>query len=155
MSARPLTGRVVFGWIAAGFAVVIAVNGVFAWFALQSWTGLTTANAYNEGLAYNHVLDQAAAQARLGWRAEMGWRDGTAELRLFDRAGKPVHGLVVAARFARPVQEGFDRSIALTEAGIGRYVASIALPLPGQWEMTIEAAGTGANYRAAARVFVP
>jgi nitrogen fixation protein FixH len=155
MSARPLTGRVVFAWVAAGFGLVIAVNGIFAYFAVQSWTGLTAPNAYEQGLAYNRVLDQAAAQARLGWRAEMGWRDGAAELRLYDRDGRPVDGLSVAARFARPVQEGFDRSVALVSAGPGRYAAPVDLPLSGQWEMTIEAKGADAVYRAATRIFAP
>jgi|CXWL01.1.fsa_nt_gi nitrogen fixation protein FixH len=155
MSARPLTGRAVFAWIAAGFGLVIAVNGVFMYFALKSWTGLTSANAYNEGIAYNRTLDRAAAQAQLKWRAEMGWSDGAAELRLYDRDGKPVQGLSVVATFARPVQEGFDHSAALTEAGPGRYFATVALPLPGQWNMTIEARHGATSYRAATRVFVP
>lgn len=155
MSARPLTGRVVFAWVAAGFALVIAVNGTFAYFAVTSWSGLTTANAYNEGLAYNRVLDQAAAQARLGWRAEMSWRDGAAELRLHDRNGRPLDGLSVAARFTRPVREGFDRSVMLAAIGQGRYAAPIELPLPGQWDMVVEARGANTLYRAAARVFAP
>jgi len=155
MSARPLTGRAVFAWVATGFALVIAANGIFAYFAVNSWTGLTTANAYNEGLAYNRTLDQAVAAARLGWRAEMGWRDGTAELRLYGRDGLPLEGLSVAARFARPVQEGFDRSVTLAAIGPGRYAAPMELPLPGQWEMTIEARGAGAVYRAATRIFAP
>jgi nitrogen fixation protein FixH len=155
MSARPLTGRAVLAWVAAGFALVTAVNGTFVYFAVASWSGLTTVNAYNEGLAYNRVLDQAAAQARLGWRAEMGWRDGAAELRLYNRDGQPLDGLSVAARFARPVQEGFDRSVALTAAGSGRYAAPVDLPLPGQWDMVVEARGAETVYRAAVRVFAP
>jgi nitrogen fixation protein FixH len=85
----------------------------------------------------------------------MGWSEGAAELRLYDRDGKPVQGLSVVATFARPVQEGFDHSAALTEAGPGRYFATVALPLPGQWNMTIEARHGATSYRAATRVFVP
>lgn len=155
MMTGTLQGRHVFGCIAAFFAVVTAVNGIFIYFALSSWSGLTAPDAYNRGIAYNRVLDEAAAQARLGWRAEIGWRKGTAEARLVDRDGSPLDGLAVAAHFARPLGKGEPLDVALVATAPGRYVAAIDLPLPGQWEMQIEARGAAGRYQAATRLIVP
>ena len=155
MMTGTLQGRHVFGCIAAFFAVVIAVNGVFVYFALSSWSGLTASDAYSRGIAYNRVLDEAAAQARLGWRAEIGWRKGAAEARLVDRDGSPLDGLEVVAHFTRPLGKGQPVDVTLVAAAPGRYLAAIDLPLPGQWEMLIEARGAGGRYQAATRLIVP
>lgn len=150
-----LQGRHVFGWIAAFFGVVTAVNGIFVYYALSSWSGLTASDAYNRGLAYNHVLDEAAAQRKLGWGAEMGWRRGNAEARFVDRDGSPLKGLEIAARFSRPLGEGEPIDVMLVAKAPGVYMAPIELPLPGQWDMQIEASGAGGRYRATTRLVVP
>ena len=68
--AREITGRTVLLSLVAFFGVVFAVNGVFFWFASDSWTGLSTEDAYRKGIAFNDQLARADAQKRLGWTAE-------------------------------------------------------------------------------------
>ena len=43
---RRITGRMVLVGLLTFFGVVFAVNGVFVYFALDSWPGLTTEAAY-------------------------------------------------------------------------------------------------------------
>ena len=63
---RRITGWTVFYGMVAFFGVIIAVNLTFVYFALDSWPGLTTQHAYEEGIAYNKTLEQAAAQLIAG-----------------------------------------------------------------------------------------
>ena len=49
-------------WIFVGaMAVVVVVNGILAWLAVGTWTGIETEDHYRKGLAYNENL--AAEQA--------------------------------------------------------------------------------------------
>ena len=139
-----LTGRHVLIAVLAFFGLVIAVNGVFIVLALQSWSGLSTDDAYRRGLAYNETLRQAEAQRALGWqaRAELTpLADGRARLSVVftDRADAPIDGLVIVGQLRRPSREGADRAVALTRQGPGRYGADVDLPLLGQWDLRLRA----------------
>ena len=155
MSARTpriLTGRHVLALILGFFALVFAVNGAFVYLANESWTGLTSDQAYREGLTYNGKLATAAASRALGWRAgvEIEPDEGGQSLAvaLVDRAGRPLDGLQVRARFRRPVIEGHDRDYALDPVGAGRYRAVIDLEFKGQWDVTVTAeAADGRRFR--------
>ena len=68
---RRITGWTVFYGMVAFFGVIIAVNLTFVYFALDSWPGLTTQHAYEEGIAYNKTLEQAAAQNEMGWTSRV------------------------------------------------------------------------------------
>ena len=56
----------------------IAVNGVFTYFALESFGGLETEQAYLKGLDYNRTLEAAAAQRERGWQVELEQEPGSA-----------------------------------------------------------------------------
>lgn len=141
---RRITGRHVLIGMLTFFAVVVAANGAFIFLALDSWTGLSTEDAYRKGLAYNETLDAAEAQKALGWRAHLDFEpDGGAAgiLRAVfeDARGHPVEGLSVGAAIRRPTTEGFDQDVALSPSGAGRYAARIELPLRGQWDVRLTA----------------
>jgi nitrogen fixation protein FixH len=142
--AAPARGRWIPWTLVAFFGVVLLVNGVMIWIAMQSFPGLVTDRAYDNGLAYNRNLDAEAAQAALGWKAAIGARivDGfTAELRvdLVDRDGRPIEGAVVAARLARPAETASDFDLALVPSGGGRYLAVFQLPMIGAWDVHLVA----------------
>ena len=59
---RRITGRMVLVGLLTLFGVVFAVNGVFVYFALDSWPGLATEAAYEQGLAHDQSLAEAAAR---------------------------------------------------------------------------------------------
>jgi nitrogen fixation protein FixH len=142
-----------------GFGVVIAANLVLIVFALTSWSGLETEQAYQKGLAYNRTLDAISSQAARGWQGALSFEPsgsgaGRLALAITDAAGEPVDGLNVTARLIRPTHEGFDTVLALPAAGSGRYEAALYLPLAGQWRVEIEASGRGAPYTLSGRIMV-
>lgn len=147
-------GRKVFYVLIAFFGAVIAVNGVFVYLALASWNGLTSRNAYEEGLAYNRTIEHIRAQAGLGWRFDIGYRDDQAVVAVLDRDGRPLDGLRLRVQFVRPTSEGNDLTVALNAEGGGRYAAAAALPLPGQWDMVVDAEGASGTFRAVKRILV-
>ncbi len=140
MQVRKLTGRHVLFAMLAFFGVIIAVNGTFVYLALNSWTGLSTENAYQRGVDYNDVLDAAARQRALGWRgalsfAPAGEGRGRLSLVVTDRQGLPVGNLSVSVEIRRPTNADFDRSLDLAPGLGGTYEADLVLPLPGQWDV--------------------
>ena len=59
---RPWTGRTVLTALLITFGIVFAVNGVFVYFAVSTWPGLSQSDAYEKGLRYNEVIRAALAQ---------------------------------------------------------------------------------------------
>lgn len=146
---RQITGRTVFLSLVAFFGVVFLVNGIFFWFARDSWTGLSTEDAYRKGIAYNDKLARADAQRFLGWTTETeyasaGPGEGRLVFALKTADGQPVRNREVSATFRRPVAEGIDFAAALSNDGDGRYVADVMPPAPGQWDVRIEVSRPGA-----------
>ncbi|MEX2643419.1 MAG: FixH family protein [Acetobacterales bacterium] len=149
------------GWIpwvfVGGFAVVIAANATLTYFALSSWTGLETREAYIRGNHYNAVLEADARQQALGWKVEAGLArlpDGSEGLNveLRDAAGRPFGGAAVTARLVRPTHEGYDLDLAVPERAVGSYAVPVRLPLPGIWDVRIEARAGADTYRRTVRV---
>ena len=159
-NGEPITGRDVLVMLLGLFGLVVAVNGVFIYFAVTSFSGLETENAYVKGLAYNETLRAADAQRALGWTVELSHRpvDGGLEdvaVSFRDEGGNPVENLAVDAVLRRPVDDGFDRNIALEPLGAGRYGAAFALPLRGQWDVHLKAtAPDGTAYRLERRLWL-
>ena len=60
-----ITGRMVFFGLVAFFGLIAAVNGVFMFYALDTFPGLTTEDSYKKGIVYNRTLDDAEARRRL------------------------------------------------------------------------------------------
>lgn len=142
---RPITGRTVLIGMIAFFGVIIAVNLAFVYFALDSWPGLTTQQAYEDGLAYNKKLEDAARQNELGWRSSVSlgaaMPKGGRVISLF-MTGKndaPVTGLSVTAYLSRPLGEGLSLDTRLTEDRPGQYTAMVRLPALGRWRVEISA----------------
>jgi len=138
----PQRGRYI-PWIFAGLmGVVVAVNGVLITAALGTYTGTTTGHAYDRGLNYGQVLEEAARQRALGWQAEITATPAGLLLRARDRAGAPLPASIsVQARLQRPLErEALPLDFA--PSGPGLWRAAVA-PAPGQWEAVVAlAAGT-------------
>ncbi|MEL7028643.1 MAG: FixH family protein, partial [Pseudomonadota bacterium] len=89
------------------FGTVFAVNAVFVTQAVRTFPGEQVEKSYLQGLEYNKVLEERAAQTALGWtasldRAEIA--DGGLRLavRVTDANGAPVPGLQVNGVLRRP-----------------------------------------------------
>jgi nitrogen fixation protein FixH len=133
-----LTGRHVVYMLLGFFGVIFAVNGVFAYYAVATFSGLDRKNPYEAGLAYNTELRGARQQNERGWKVsvERGLSangDSVFKVTPKDRAGNVLTGLSVSAAFRRPVNAGLDRVARLKEVESGVYETSVALPAKGQW----------------------
>jgi nitrogen fixation protein FixH len=135
----------------AGFAVVLAANGAMLYFALSSFSGLSTKQAYVEGLAYNDRVAEEEAQAALGWTwdldlaavepLEPNGLSRVATLRADGRGaeGTPLDGLSVTATIRRPTEQGLDQTLPLRAVGPGLYETRLTLAKPGQWDVLVSA----------------
>lgn len=149
----------------AAFALVIGVNGVMIKLAVGSFSGLQTAHPYERGLDYNATIAAARAQAELGWQVEFsaaetdrdaaGSRTVAVTAQFLDRNERPLTGLQVRALLMRPATQEHDLEIDLTEQGGGRYVAETALPLAGQWDLTIIAHSAAESWQESRRIILP
>ena len=148
----------------AAFGVIIAVNGTMAYIAVDSWTGLETEQPFQRAQAYNAELAQKSMQTQLGWNASAQFEPapiadnahaGVVHLSITDREGRGVSGLSVETLAVRPIQEGFDQSLIFAERSPGTYVASIQLPLPGQWELRFTATRADDVFKMRQRILVP
>ncbi|HEV7283815.1 MAG TPA: FixH family protein, partial [Kaistia sp.] len=136
-TAAPSRSRWIPWAFVGGFIVVLPANAIMVTFAMSSWTGLDTRDAYRKGLAYNRTLAAERQQAALGWQGTAVWRDGQVAVEIADRHGDPVTAATVRADFVRPTAEGHDVSVDLGEIGGGRYAAAVDLPLAGLWDVRV------------------
>jgi nitrogen fixation protein FixH len=150
---RPITGRAVLYGLLAFFGVVFAVNGALIYFAVGSWSGLSTERPFEAGRDHDRTLAQAEAQAALGWRSAVDLVPGTAggqavEVTLNGRNGAPLGGLEVELALRRPARGDLDQRLSLNETAAGRYRGTVVLPLPGRWYADIRVRDAdGARYR--------
>jgi nitrogen fixation protein FixH len=147
-------------WAIVGFfGVVIAVNLVMLWFALGTFNGLSYKEAYDRGVHYNETLARQEAQQALGWQVELGVETPGAKraditLVLADKSGAPIAYASVNGALVRPVQEGNDMAVSLDHRGGGRYEASVAAPLPGQWDLDLLVVAGDDAYRLRQRIMI-
>jgi len=149
-------------WAFVGFmAVVFAVNGVFVWLALSTFTGTTIDRAYERGRLYNQVLAEADRQRAIGWRFDVSFRPeaearGTLVVQARDEGGAPVDRLEFDAVALRPLERPEPIPLALVETSRGRYVAALDLPKRGQWEVRLAARRGGVGpVEVRERIIVP
>ena len=133
------TGRHVVIALVAFFAVIFAINGLFLYFAITSFSGVETDNAYRRGVAYNAVLDEARREARLGWTATLSADGGVPRLVLKDAAGAPVTGAAIAGKVGRPSVDKFDRPVTFAEQAGGQYVMQGEALAAGRWIVALDA----------------
>ncbi len=145
-----------------GFLVVLAVNITLMYFATDTFNGLETRHAWEEGNSYNAQIAAEERQKALGWDVAFDSRseasttdDGTParlELVVHDAQGNPVDGLAVEAQVRRPTQAGYDQTVRLEPYGPGTYRKTVALPMIGQWEVRLVASRGDDAYRLRERI---
>jgi nitrogen fixation protein FixH len=147
-TGRRLTGRAVFIWLVAFFAVVFFANGVMTKFALETMSGTEVDSAYRAGLTFNAEAQAARRQDERAWHVNghaARNADGGAVVRVEarDKAGVPVTGLAFSAALERPTDKRADRRIALAELQAGLYGGKAADVAAGQWDLILEADRAG------------
>jgi nitrogen fixation protein FixH len=150
-----LTGWHVLAIVCTFFAVVVAVDVSMAAMAYRTFSGEVAKDSYEAGLAYNRTLAQRRAQAALGWSATIADSPGTLRLRVTDRDGRPVPGLVVAAKLERPATESGSVDVKFVESAPGIYDAHPG-GLAGAWDVSARAVDrSGRSFEAERRVIWP
>tara|TARA_R110002072_G_scaffold231853_1_gene389182 strand:- start:300 stop:797 length:498 start_codon:yes stop_codon:yes gene_type:complete len=157
---KQLTGRHVLMMLCGFFGLMFIVNGLFVYFALGSFSGVTDPDAYKRGLAYNEEIDHQAQQLARGWEASLMFdaeaaQKGRLTLEIKNAAGDALAGLDVDATLRRPVIDAGDRKLTFTFDG-SAYVADLDFSEHGQWDISILAHGGGYDipYRLDKRIWV-
>jgi len=137
---RRITGRTVLYAMLGFFGVIFSVNGLFVYFALSSWPGLSTDQPYEKGIKYNRTLAKAEEQIDTGWvsRASLSIQGGVIIV-MTDRSGGVVSDLDVNGIIKRPARAGLDQKFSLLETVPGQYESQVSPVLPGRWRLEVRA----------------
>jgi nitrogen fixation protein FixH len=150
---RPITGRTVLFGMLALFGTVFAVNGALIYFAVETWSGLSSERPFETGRDHDASLARAEAQTALGWTSAVTLARNaaggqTVEIALTGADGAPLGGLEVELALRRPARGDLDQRLSLRETTAGRYGGTVALALPGRWYAEIRARDAdGPRYR--------
>ncbi|MEL7049285.1 MAG: FixH family protein, partial [Pseudomonadota bacterium] len=112
------------------FGVILAVNGVFLYQAIGSYTGIVSDEPYRKGLHYNDRILADAVQHTLGWTHDLKVdKDGNVRLQVVDRSGEALENLDVQVKIGRPSTAQGEITQNLKASGPGVYEANVgALP---------------------------
>ena len=140
----------------AGFAVVIAVNGLMMWLAIASFSGLYSDHARDHGVTYNRVIAEQKARDALGWKVSTSWQPESQRLgvSLTNADGRPLAGARVSVGLVRPAEKQAPIDVDLTDLGDGRFGARIVLPMRGNWDLDIAVESHGRHFAVTKRVFL-
>ncbi len=127
----PTRGRWIPWVFVGGMGVVVVVNAILVWFALTTFTGVSTPRAFDRGRTYNDVLAEAARQDALGWATSVRFAEAVLEVEARDAAGASLSG-VLSGVLHRPLS-GEDEPLVFRAVAPGRWQA-VAAPRPGLWE---------------------
>lgn len=140
-SPKPYTGKRILVWIVGFFLIIFLANGIMAYFALKTWPGLETEDAYVKGLNYNQQITNAKEQEISKWQISIITKPETQTNGRFEvsiiRPDGSLPPMTVTANFIRAVQEGYDQEIILSHMGNDLYGATVDFPLNGQWNILI------------------
>lgn len=139
---RPLTGRMVLAITVTAFGIIIAVNLVMAWFAVETFPGLEVDNSYVASQGFNQRLHD---QQALGWTTDAELIGGHLIVRITGRDGQPAPVATISAILGRPTTEREDTTPDLRFEG-GAFVADVDVDY-GNWDLRIDArAGDNTEY---------
>lgn len=160
MAEKKLEGRHVLYMLLGFFGLMFAVNGVFVYFALSSFSGLSTEDAYAKGLNYNAALAEQEAQTARGWKASLevvNEADARVaiSLKLVDRDGQAVDIRSAKGVLRRPAISGQDIEVVLMQKG-DRAGTVLSLPALGNWDLNlvVDAGEFEVPYRVEKRLWV-
>lgn len=136
------------GWhflisIVGFFGVVITANVTMAYFAINTFSGLETDDAYRKGRDYNQTLEAAKLQEALGWQEKLtlvknGSGINAAHYITLTLAGAEAEtGLAATLLIRRPATDANDQMINLVETTPGTFVGVIKLLDEGRWKRSL------------------
>jgi nitrogen fixation protein FixH len=144
---KPVTGWHVVGWLGLLFGIMFAINGLFIYLALKTFSGETD-HAYLNGLKFNETISARQKQAETGWSMKLDLvRDANGGSRvnvtLLNKEGAPVRGATLVGSIGRPVTTKQDHVLVFTETRDGLYESAPVALGPGRWTFVASAKTSG------------
>lgn len=141
-TGRPLTGRIVLAIAVGAFGIIIAVNLLLAWLAVDTFSGVVVRNSYVASQTFDR---DRKAQEALGWNLVLAHEDDMLRIEFVDADGDVARPAALDVVVGRPTTVREDLPLALVETPRG-WIAEAPLA-PGIWTVRIEAVSdTGAGY---------
>ena len=157
------------------FAVVLMTNSVFVYLAqtgmssdLAKWflpepknkasvqsvfPGVVSHDFREKESQFNAYQQQRLDQEALGWTVKWGWlnpalieKSNTFMLDITEKSGGQLKNAKVTAKFLYPANLKYDQKHLLNEQGNGRYVATVELPQPGNWDVIVNIQHASGQY---------
>jgi nitrogen fixation protein FixH len=132
---KPTTGWFAVRWMLPLFGAMIIANSFFVWFALSTHSGNQTKNAYDEGVNYNQVLEQARERALLGWQVGVEVKQNLILISLFDKEGNLLDGADVDLLLFNPRSADDDQELTVEKTALGQYSALYPTHVQGYWQL--------------------
>ncbi len=134
MAGKEFTGRKMLLLTVSAFAVIIAVNLVMAYKAIQTFPGLETPNSY---VASQNFDKERKAQLALGWKVRAEYTGDRLLVSITDREGMPVEVSSIGGIVGRTTMARDDQAPDFSFDG---HVYSAPLKLkPGYWHFALKA----------------
>lgn len=139
-----IEGRHVLIGLLAFFGVMLVANGIFLYYAVGTFNGFETSEAYRKGLTYNTRIAADAMQASRGWQPMARYESDKGQLfiEVRDRQGRDIAGLTISGEVRRPVTDKADQPVTMAEVAPARYVTALDLA-PGQWTLAVKMSEQG------------
>lgn len=106
--------------------------------------GVISHDFHQKETLYNQYLQQVEKQRERGWQVQKGWvgvvvasEPAVFRVAVQTREAKPVIAAEVSGQFLRPSDSKQDIAFQLREVAAGVYETTLALPLPGSWNLVL------------------
>lgn len=146
-------------WYIVGFFVFIAlVDGIMVTLAVRTQSGMVSSHPYEQGIAYNQLIQSAKTQDDLGWKGTITYtrlssQEGAVDFILKDPRGVTIPLDRVSAKITFPVHAGQDFETDLVRQDT-HFHAKLVFPQVGLWEVRIYAEASGTPYQQSKRIIV-
>ena len=125
----------------------------FAHLAISTNPGVTTENAYVDGIKYNETIAKAEEQEKLGWKGDINLEGQNLSFKFADKDNNPITNAIVKAYVSDPQKEGNDKTLSLTPLEKGVYQAQITNMI-GARDIHINAEYQGKNFQKSKRFVI-
>ncbi len=148
-------------WIPASFvAFFIFLTGVeivLITLSVKSFTGLSEADPYRRGLAYNEAIAARQKDRDLGWRIAVEFEPagdlrGVVKVAARDATGAELGGV----RIKGTAEQGGKTPVPIAFGGLesGSAEGTLSVDAPGRWFLRIQIEGDGASIERKREIFV-
>lgn len=139
------------------FLALTLIYATMVTIAIRTQTGIVTQHPYEQGLAYNHIVQASEKQTMLQWKGDIHYdsisrQKGKLSFILHDASGNLLVPEKVSASITRPTQAGMDFTLPLQAAPSGMFETDITFPQEGLWEIRIYTQSPEGTYQQSRRL---